>query len=106
MLTQEVYVRDFPARSEAKADLLRLVGNGVNFLFIYSGGVRENYYNYKNQFKHMFWPIKLNEKLQVEYFSEAAHTYTRIKDRIRLMDCISTWMQKHYNSHLKNLQKD
>ena len=89
------YIREFPPKKKARADILSLIERKVNLLFVYSGTVGE-YYNYKGQFVDMFKPIELNEKLQVEYFTEATHIYDRLEDRNRLMSCVCDWMQKHY----------
>ena len=88
--------RAFPPKEKAKMDLFHLFERGVNLLFVYSAGASE-YYNHKGQFKDMFNLGAMNEKLQVEYFKEATHTYTRLDDRNRLMTCISDWMHNHYN---------
>ena len=88
--------REFPPKSQVKTDLLRLIERGVSLLFVYTNGAVD-YYNHKGQFKDMFNLGAMNEKLQVEYFKEAAHTYTRLDDRKMLMTCISDWMHNQYN---------
>lgn len=94
---EETFVRFFPPRAKAKAELIRLMERGASFLFVYSGGVREDYYNYKGQFYQMFWPLKAGDELQVEYFRDAAHIYTRQSDRKMLSDCICDWLQRRHS---------
>ncbi|MFC1814849.1 serine aminopeptidase domain-containing protein [Thermodesulfobacteriota bacterium] len=89
------FVREFPPKAQVKAELLNLIERKVNLFFIYSGGVK--YYNYHGQFKDMFKPIDFQNRLKLEYFNEAAHTYTRLMDRNKLMITVCDWMQKHFN---------
>jgi len=89
------YARAFPSKMKAQADLQRLIEKGVSILFIYTSGVVD-YYNYKGQFKDMLNLEEMNENLQVEYFKEMTHTFSRVDDRNRLMNCVCDWMYKHY----------
>jgi len=86
-----------PPKKDVKADLVELIDRDLNLLYIYSGGVNYQYYNYHGQFKDMFRSIDFNGKVQLEYFDEANHTYTRLADREKLMTTISDWMQTHYH---------
>jgi pimeloyl-ACP methyl ester carboxylesterase len=89
------YVRAFPSKIKAIADLQSLIERRVSLLFVYTAGVRD-YYNYKGQFKDMLNISGMNENLQVEYFKEMTHTFTRMADRNKLISCICNWMHKHY----------
>ena len=86
-----------PPKKDVKADLVELIDRGVNLLYIYSGGMKYHYYNYHGQFKDMFRSVDFQGKVQLEYFSEAGHTYPRLAHRDKLMTTISDWMQVHYN---------
>ena len=93
----DVWSRQFPKKNIAKADILKMVSDGKNLLYIYTGGV-PYYYNYHSQFEDMF-KIKLhryNGRLKVKFFKEANHTYTFIEDRNRMMETIDRWIQQRY----------
>lgn len=95
-LMNKILERKFPPKKNVLADLVELVARGVNQLYIYSGGVEYGYYNYRGQFKDMFRSIDFQDKLQLEYFNEADHTYSRLRDRDKLMTTISRWMSTYY----------
>jgi hypothetical protein len=97
MEEDEYLSRRFATKEQARADIMQMMGRGVNLLYIYSGGVPE-YYTYRSQFEDMFG-LKIKEykdKLQVEFFKDANHTYTFIEDRVKLINTIAAWMQSHY----------
>jgi hypothetical protein len=89
------YARAFPSKMKAQAELQGLIERGGSLLFIYTGGVPD-YYNYKTQFKDMFNFVEMHDNLQVEYFKEMTHTFSRVDDRTRLMNCVCDWMQRNY----------
>jgi hypothetical protein len=95
---ERIFEREFPSRKIVSADLKQLVGRGVNLLYIYSGGVESEYYNYHGQFRAMFRSIDFQGKLRLEYFKEAAHTYNRMADRNRLLKCICEWLLDLYKA--------
>ena len=65
-------------------------------LYIYSGGVKYGYYNYRGQFNDMFGSIDFQGKMQLEYFKQARHTYPQLEHRDKLMITICDWMKAHY----------
>lgn len=95
-IKKQIFEREFPPKKEVEADLVKLIERGVNLLYIYSGGVKYGYYNYLGQFKAMFRSIDFQDKIQLEYFDEADHTYTLLTDRDKLITSICDWMQDHY----------
>lgn len=97
-IKEEMFERDFPPKEKVTEEIQGLINRGLNLLYIYSGGMKSHYYNYHGQFKDMFRSIDFNGKVQLEYFSEADHTYTRLADREKLMTTISDWMQIHYKA--------
>ena len=94
--TMKMFEREFPPKEKVTKEIQALADRGVNLLYIYSGGVKYAYYNYHGQFKDMFRSIDFQGKVQLEYFEEADHTYTRLVDRDKLMITISDWMHAHY----------
>ncbi len=65
-------------------------------MYIYSGGVKYSYYNYHGQFKDMFRSIDFQDKVHLEYFDKAGHTYPLLEHRDKLMTTISDWIQTHF----------
>ncbi len=97
-IKEQMFERDFPSKEKVTEEIQELVDRGMNLLYIYSGGMKYDYYNYYGQFKDMFRSIDFNGKVQLEYFDDADHTYTRLADREKLMTTISDWMQAHYKA--------
>lgn len=89
----EMFERTFGPRAQVAAELNRLVDRGVQQLLIYSGGVREHYYNYRDQFYDMFPRLEGAKQIEVEYYPHADHVYTLNADRLQLMERIQTWLQ-------------
>lgn len=92
----EIFERDFAARTQVKSELQRLVRRGVAHLLVYSGGVREHYYNHRNQFREMFPDLDPCDRIDLEYFGEADHVYTLLTDRQRLIHRVSGWICQRF----------
>lgn len=90
----EMFERTFPERAQVAADLERLSARGVDQLLVYTGGVREHYFNHRDQFGEMFPALRGSERIEVEYFDQADHVYTIIADREQLMDRICRWTRR------------
>ena len=93
---EAIYERQFPPKKEIMADLIKLVERRVNLLYIYTGSLRETYYNYRGQFKDMFRAVDFKGKVQLEYFDEADHIYTSLSARGKLIRTVCDWMLHHY----------
>jgi pimeloyl-ACP methyl ester carboxylesterase len=92
----ELFERDFAPRDQVAGELQRLLQRGVDHLLVYSGGVREHYFNYRGQFKEMFPRLDPCGRLEVEYFPDADHVYTLLSDRERLIRRICQWAEQRY----------
>lgn len=95
LVEQSLNFRNYPPKETAKRDLEKLVERGVNLLYVYTGG-KQQFYNYRDQFKDVFRSIDFRGKFQLEYFVEADHTFSRLVHRNRLVMTICDWMQAHY----------
>lgn len=93
-----IFEREFPPLKKISAELQQLAERGVNLLFVYSGGVKYAYFNHYGQFKTMFNAVDFQGKLRLEHFEESDHTYTRLSDRNKLLNCICEWMLDHFKS--------
>lgn len=92
----EMFLRKFPPKQRATKEIQNLIDRGVNLLYVYSGGVKYDYYNYYGQFKAMFRSIDFQGRVETVYFDKAEHTYPSIEDRNKLMTAVCRWMLEHY----------
>jgi hypothetical protein len=67
----------------------------VALLFIYSGNWYL-YFNYREQIRDSFPDVPFGDRLTVEHFPDADHTYTLLEDRERLFATILGWMQERF----------
>ncbi len=67
----------------------------VALLFIYSGNWYL-YFNYHDQIRDSFPDVPFGDRLTVEHFPEADHTYTLLEDRERLFATMLGWMQERF----------
>jgi len=54
------------------------------------------YYNYANQFRHMFRSVHFKDKVCFKYIKEADHIYTLSSVRNKLMTLVSGWMEERF----------
>jgi hypothetical protein len=101
LIEQSLNFRNYPPKETVKRDLEKLVQRGVNLLYVYTGG--KEFYNYRDQFKDVFRSIDFRGKLQLEYFIEADHTFSRLVHRNRLVITICDWMQAHYRPTMEQM---
>jgi hypothetical protein len=92
---EEADFRILPPKETVIAELKKMIGRGVNLLFIYTIGLPD-YYNYQGQFYDMFGSIDFQGNVQYQYFGEANHIFTLASDRNRLIQSICDWMQARY----------
>lgn len=90
----KLYIRDFPPRKQTQVKLGQLIDRGVDMFFIYSNGA-ENYLNHARQFWSMFPRLHWKEKIQVQFYPEADHTFTLFEHRAKLEESIRSWMQRY-----------
>lgn len=80
--------REVPPQEEAAAGLRALTERGVRLLLIYTHG-RE--YSYRRQFRDMFPGIRA-DRVDVEYFRDADHTFTLGASQDLLARRVDQWM--------------
>lgn len=93
-----IFLREFAPKGVNEGKLRRLLERQVNLLFVYSGGV-ETYYNYRNQFRDMFKNLDFQNRITVEYFPEADHTYPEVASRRILIRTVRDWMRGRYTAN-------
>jgi hypothetical protein len=74
----EIFIREYPSRQQFVADLSKLIARDARMLFVFSG---ETAYSYRRQFwdwvEHPHWA----DRIEVEYYPKANHTYTYLAER-------------------------
>jgi pimeloyl-ACP methyl ester carboxylesterase len=66
------------------------LGQGVQFLMAFTSGLEEQH-NYREQVLHAFPGVAFGDRLRLEYFEGAEHTFTAVADRARLFRLVSEW---------------
>lgn len=90
-----IFAREFPARERVQAELEVLARRGVRMKYVYSGDAF-THYNYPGQFREMFDKVEFGGSLDVNYFREADHTFSLLKDRATLMESIADWYERSF----------
>jgi dienelactone hydrolase len=91
----EILSQEFPDKDRVAVELHQLVERNVALLFVYSGNWYL-YFNYRDQIRDNFPAVPFGNRLTVEHFPEADHTYTLLEDRERLFAALLGWMQERF----------
>ena len=91
-LLAESFFFDFPSKEQARADLAVLLRRGTRLLFLYTGGVREEYFNHRDQFAEMFGDFG-TDRVEVEYWPDADHLYADLEWRRTMFGRVEQWMK-------------
>lgn len=70
----------------------RSLNHGIRFLAVFTGG-RENRHNYREQMLDAFPKVRFGDRLRLEYFENADHTFTSSVERARLIGLIVDWVK-------------
>jgi len=89
------YVREFPARDQVAANLRDMIARGVRLYFIHSGGM-ERFYNYEDQLRDAFTDVDFQDRLTLDYFANADHTFTELHNQRVLIDSIGGWLRRSF----------
>jgi hypothetical protein len=96
-------VRPFPTREQLAEDFKRIAARGVQLLYIYTAGAK--LYNYKGQLREAFFDVPFGNLLEEEFFPEAAHTYTGVASRLRVVEHATEWVVQHWGHERRACQK-
>lgn len=93
---ESVYSRADPPPDKLRVEYKALTARGVKMLFIFTGG--DSDFNYLGQFEEMLGaPLRRESRaIEVEYYRDADHTFSRTADRARVVARIRDWMQAHF----------
>jgi len=91
----DILSQDFPPKDRIASELRQLVERNVALLFVYSGNWYL-YFNYRDQIRDSFPDVPFGDRLTVEHFPEADHTYTLLEDREQLFATMLGWMRERF----------
>jgi len=86
----EIFRRAVRTREEMTRGFQELVGRGVALLQVFTGGLEERY-NYRSQFLHSFPGVDFGDRLTLEFFSDADHTFTSFGGQTSLVRAVRRW---------------
>ena len=89
------YVREFPPKEQLRSEMIALVARGARLHFVYSCGMPQ-YYNYARQFMDSFRGVDFKGRVTSEFFAEADHTFTELKNQEALVAAIVRWMRTSF----------
>ncbi|MBK8256281.1 MAG: alpha/beta fold hydrolase [Polyangiaceae bacterium] len=85
-----VFAEDWPARDVIEAELNGILSRGTQLLFVYTGGWSD--YVHRDQFFEMFPHLTYPERVQVEFYADADHTYAVASHRARMMSRVENFL--------------
>jgi hypothetical protein len=88
---EQVYLRDRPSMEKFGRDVRGLIARGVKLMFVYVSG--DNPFNHRDQFFEMTGGRDLEGKVELVFYPEADHTFFLVRDRTRLINDVSRWVQ-------------
>lgn len=89
-----IFTWSLPAKEKSVGEWTRMLGNGMQMLFVYTGGAL-NMLNYEQQMFDAVPVMKANQdKLMVKLLRTADHTYTLAQDRAQLLGLIRDWLKR------------
>ena len=91
----DILSQDFPPQERVATELRQLMERNVALLFVYSGNWYL-YFNYPEQIRDNFPDVPFGDRLTVEHFPDADHTYTLLEDRERLFATLLRWVQQRF----------
>jgi dienelactone hydrolase len=97
-----IFDRSFPPRDQFKADLLTMLGRGVQALFLYT---RQAYFfNHRGQFADMIGDSAPPQGVDVEHQMGADHVFTSVSERARAVEFMTDWIESRFGAALRELE--
>lgn len=84
------YTRVFPPRDSVAEGLRKLVGRGVKFFLVFTGGEPE--YIYQGQYRASFGDVDFRDLLHVEHLPQANHIITQQDCQNQVVNNIAGWV--------------
>lgn len=92
--TAEMAVPDAAVKAATAAALARIIDRGTRLLLVFSGSV--DTFNYRSQFAHSFPGVNFRDRVTVEYYPEADHTFTRRSHQELLTNTVLGWVERAF----------
>lgn len=87
--------RDFPARSEARAQMAEMAARGVQLLFVHTGGAYR-YFNHAGQLAAGLGRGARGGNVVSAYWRDCDHTFYLQRDRLRLQALVGDWLEHRF----------
>jgi len=81
-----------PAIEETRSQLSELIRRQTKMLYIFSGGL-EWRYNHRRQLFRAFPGLDWSQCVELEYYGDADHTFSRVDHQHRLIDRVCGWLR-------------
>ncbi len=89
-------VRPLLSRGELKARLSPLAVRGTRLLFVFSGGLEDNY-NHRGQFRTAMPELSRAPELSVDFFPDANHTFEDAEQQRALVARVAAWCSEGFS---------
>jgi pimeloyl-ACP methyl ester carboxylesterase len=93
-----VFQRDYPTPARLGREYRSLVARGVRMLFLYVRG--DSLYEYKDQLFEFLGDTRLASHMDVEYFPEADHIFSRVTDREAAVHRVVDYLRERFSSRV------
>ena len=88
--------REFPSLEQLTDHFTVLSSRGVRLLCIYTG--ESGTYNHKGQLREALYTVPFGDLLEEEFYPLAAHTYTSLASRRRVVMRATEWLVRHWGA--------
>ena len=92
--TPNARTREFPSLEQLTDHFTVLSSRGVRFLCIYTG--ESGAYNHKGQLREALYTVPFGDLLDEEFYPLAAHTFTSLASRRRVVMRVAEWLVQHW----------
>lgn len=89
-----VFRRQYPTQQQFGADVRKLVSRGTRLLFVYVGGDTE--FNHRGQLAEMVGGRLPPDRVELAYYADADHTFSRVADRALLVARVGDWTARTF----------
>ena len=90
-----VIERKFPSIEQVEKEFALLMERDVRLLYIYTRG-GESYNNYQHQLRDTFKSVDFRDRLELEYYPLADHTYPFLRSRAKAIARIVDWLNRQF----------
>jgi hypothetical protein len=96
-VTVNAYERKFPPKEQVARDFTALMARGVRLLYVYNHGAHLHT-NYREQLRESFPSVDFGDRLEVELYPLAGHTYPLVRGRETVIRRIVEWAARNFAS--------